>query len=266
MVRILSLALIIGAVQSAALCRAVQAEDKQPTGQQQSQPAQAVDANAPAYLGLGVAPVDPALASQLSELLGDGQGVLIVEVVKGSPADNAGLKANDVLVSYDDQKVNSPSQLVKQVRSDKPGRDVGLSFIRNGKIGRLLAKLGLQPKAGTEQTHTALKPATPGQSRTPEEIESMWQTFDALTLTRTGDNHYRAEIRFRDAEGKVEARTFEGTREELRKSIMAEKNLPANERDHLLRALDAADQPLDLSLPGIGIRPSGLFFDDELER
>lgn len=207
------------------------------------------------------------MASQLSDTLGDGQGVLIVEVVKGSPADIAGLKPNDVLVSYDNQKVKSPSQLVKQVQNDNPGQQLGISFIRNGKLGELLAKLGLRPKAGSEQAHTALKPATAQQSRTPEEIESNWQAFDAMTLTRTGENKYRAEIKFRDTEGKVETRSFEGTREEIRKAIVADKNLPAVERDHLLGALDAADQPLELSLPGISIRPARLFFDDqELEQ
>jgi hypothetical protein len=37
-----------------------------------------------AYLGLGVAPMHPALTRQLPDVIGKGQGVLVAEITKGS--------------------------------------------------------------------------------------------------------------------------------------------------------------------------------------
>ena len=42
--------------------------------------------------------------------------------------------------------------------------------------------------------------------------------------------------------GKIEHQVFEGTREEIRHDVMAQKDLPGNERDHLLRSLDMRQQ------------------------
>ena len=60
-----------------------------------------------------------------------------------------------------------------------------------------------------------------------------WETFDALKLTRLDAHRWRAEIEYRSREGKKEKKTFEGTREELRKDLLAEKDLPENERQSL---------------------------------
>ena len=73
-----------------------------------------------AYLGVGVEAVPSALEKQLPTL--NNQGVLIAEVAKDSPAQHAGLKPYDILVSYDDHQLYSPEQLVKLVQNDKPGR------------------------------------------------------------------------------------------------------------------------------------------------
>jgi len=55
-----------------------------------------------------------------------------------------------------------------------------------------------------------------------------WDTFDALRLTRIDDKTWSAEIDFRAKDGKKESRAYKGTREEIRKAIEAEKDLPAN--------------------------------------
>jgi hypothetical protein len=52
------------------------------------------------------------------------------------------------------------------------------------------------------------------------------------------DGQYRAEIQFNDKEKKVLHREYVGTREEIREAIAQDKDLPAAEREHLLRSLD----------------------------
>ncbi len=61
-----------------------------------------------AHLGIGVESVPPALFSQLPDVLSKGQGVLVAQVAKDSPAAKAGLQPNDILLSFGDQKLYSP--------------------------------------------------------------------------------------------------------------------------------------------------------------
>ena len=69
-----------------------------------------------AYLGVGVESLPTALTSQMPSVLSEGCGVLVADVAAGSPAEKAGLKQNDILISYDDQRLYSPEQFVKLVR------------------------------------------------------------------------------------------------------------------------------------------------------
>jgi len=61
------------------------------------------------------------------------QGVVVAAVTKGSAAEKAGLKANDVLVSYDGETVRSAQQLTRLVRETAPGRAVKIALMREGK-------------------------------------------------------------------------------------------------------------------------------------
>lgn len=82
-------------------------------------------------LKLGVAIQD--LTEQLGDYFGvrRGEGVLITEVEKESPAEKAGLKAGDVIVQVDNEKV-SGSDDVRQIISEKEkGDKVSLKIIRD---------------------------------------------------------------------------------------------------------------------------------------
>jgi serine protease Do len=55
--------------------------------------------------------------SQLAGYFGVREGVLIRAVLKGTPAEKAGLKAGDVMVKVDDSKVTSPRDVTAAIRS-----------------------------------------------------------------------------------------------------------------------------------------------------
>ena len=226
-----------------------------------------------AYLGLAIEPLHRSLISHLLDLLGDGRGVLVSEVAADSPAEQAGVKQDDILVSYDDQKLYSPEQLVKLVQNDKPGREVTLEVIHAGKSEKMTVTLGERPfsVAAEEPSPSARRRSFSGRGLrppTPEERDARWATFDAMTLSRIDDDHFKAEIRFRDDEGQLETHTFQGTRAELRKDIESEKHLPASEHNHLLRALDMARHPFEFDFPGIRFAPPAdvLWDFEELNR
>ncbi|BCX02208.1 MAG: hypothetical protein KatS3mg053_0146 [Candidatus Roseilinea sp.] len=77
--------------------------------------------------------------------------VTINNVVAGSPADKAGLKQGDMILSANDKPIKSPQDLVELVRNSKPGDRVTLSVQRQGedKPVEITVTLGENPdKAG----------------------------------------------------------------------------------------------------------------------
>jgi serine protease Do len=60
-------------------------------------------------------------------------GVTVSAVTAGSPAEQAGLKVGDTIVSVDGKPVKNGDELVADIASRKPGSKVGLGFVRNGK-------------------------------------------------------------------------------------------------------------------------------------
>ena len=67
------------------------------------------------------------LRAQLN--LPEGIGVVVSFVAKGSPAEKAGLKANDVLTQMDDQLIVNAEQLQALIKGKKPGDAVSLPTI-----------------------------------------------------------------------------------------------------------------------------------------
>lgn len=92
-----------------------------------------------AILGIEMNEIDDAFAKEmkLSEIF----GVYIKRVVKDGPADKAGMKAGDILVSIDSISVNSMSAVQAQVSRYRPGDSVEVMVIRDGKEKVLKAKL-----------------------------------------------------------------------------------------------------------------------------
>jgi serine protease Do len=72
----------------------------------------------------------------------DGKDCTITQVVQGSPADKAGLKASDVVVKMDGQKIEKFDDLSSLVRKKKPGDEVSVDVVRGEEMLTLKVKLG----------------------------------------------------------------------------------------------------------------------------
>jgi C-terminal processing protease CtpA/Prc len=64
----------------------------------------------------------------------DGEGVRVLDVKPGSPADNAGLKEGDVITRIGDDRVGSVDELQMNLRNAKQGEKLKLEYQRNGKM------------------------------------------------------------------------------------------------------------------------------------
>ena len=69
----------------------------------------------------------------ITRVYGAGSGVTISDVTAGSPADQAGLKVGDTIVSVDNRPVKNGSELVADIAARKAGSKAVIGFIRNGK-------------------------------------------------------------------------------------------------------------------------------------
>lgn len=215
----------------------------------QSKESRSEHSSAGAYLGVAVESLPAELAMHFSKKLGEGRGLLVLDVADDSPAEKAGIEAHDVLVSLDDHALHSPEQFMRMVRHDQAGQEVTLAFIHAGESKQVKVKLAPRPADLDQSRRWSQRPNFEQQSSQGNQ-EKEWLTFDSMNLTRAGKDKFKAEIKYRNDQGKMETHSFQGTRDELRKDIDSEKDLPKSERRDLLRALDLAEHPM-LPFPGV---------------
>ena len=97
------------------------------------------------YLGIMSNHLSPEMTKQHN--LPNGFGLIIQSVSANSPALEAGLLPNDILLQIDQQHIISPYQLRMLIRSHKVGEKIKLTVIRNNKRRTLTAKLGQVKRA-----------------------------------------------------------------------------------------------------------------------
>jgi serine protease Do len=93
---------------------------------------------------LGVAIQD--LSEDLSRSFGyEGRaGALVGDVTPDGPADRAGVRSGDIIVSFDGRSVENTNQLRNAVASTPPGRTAQLEVVRDGKRQQLSVRVGQQ--------------------------------------------------------------------------------------------------------------------------
>lgn len=106
------------------------------------------------YLGVNAQVISPAMAKALNlPSSSDGSapaGALVASVTPDSPAEKAGLKAEDVITDFNGQKVTSPHDLAVRVASLAPNTDAKMGYIRAGKPQTVTIKIGNLATAGND--------------------------------------------------------------------------------------------------------------------
>ena len=75
----------------------------------------------------------PVIGASVRTTQGSGEGARIDEVESDSPAQQAGLKAGDVVTAVDGQTVTDASSLIVAIRTYQPGESITLTVDRDGK-------------------------------------------------------------------------------------------------------------------------------------
>ena len=103
-------------------------------------------------LGVSIRSLTPDVAQSLG-LAGNTAGALVAEVVKGSPADKAGIEAGDVVTSVNGKPVKTDSELRNAIGLMRIGDKVELGTLRDGKPRRVTATVGEPPGGGRAATN-----------------------------------------------------------------------------------------------------------------
>jgi S1-C subfamily serine protease len=111
-----------------------------------------------AFLGINGGTITPALAKAVN--LPVNKGVLVAEVVKGGPADKAGLQGGsteatiegarlqlggDIITEVNGEPISSMEDVINAVEAGKPGEQMELTVLRHGETKKIDVTLGNRP-------------------------------------------------------------------------------------------------------------------------
>ena len=99
---------------------------------------------------------DPDLAKSLG--LERPEGALLARVIKGSPAESAGLLADDVLIEFDGNKIKRYSDLPPLVGVISPGTELKVKVFRAGRVKVLNVKIGVYDEQSLAQSGAENQP------------------------------------------------------------------------------------------------------------
>jgi serine protease Do len=117
------------------------------------------------WIGVQIQPVTAEIADSLG--MKNARGALVAEPQSGSPAQKAGIKAGDVIVSVNGDPVNDARGLARRIASMAPGASVKLAVIRNGHEDTVNLTLGELPKERQARAEPEER-ETPSSSEIPK--------------------------------------------------------------------------------------------------
>lgn len=106
------------------------------------------------YLGVNFDALSPKLSKSLG--LPSEKGVIITHIEKGSPADKAGLKVEDVIIEFNGHQVNTEADFPKLVAAAPIGKKIKVTIYRKAKQLDLSVVVG----QGKDTTSTVAVPPT----------------------------------------------------------------------------------------------------------
>ena len=95
------------------------------------------------WLGVQIQDVDEGMAKALQ--LNGWNGAIISQVIKNSPAEDAGIEKQDVIIAVNGVKVDDSSNLKNLISSGRPHDKTKLTLIRDGHEKKLTVTLGIRP-------------------------------------------------------------------------------------------------------------------------
>jgi serine protease DegQ len=96
------------------------------------------------WIGIQAQDITPELAESFK--LKQAQGALVAGVLKGGPADKAGLLAGDILLAIDGKPIYDTGSMLNLIAALTPNQQASLNIARAEKNLNLMVKVGKRPK------------------------------------------------------------------------------------------------------------------------
>jgi serine protease Do len=154
------------------------------------------------FMGVHIQELTRALADSLN--LQTTEGALVADVSPGSPADKAGIKRGDVIVSFNGHAVQDPGQLRNMVAQTAPGTKAKLQILRDNRSQELTVALAELPReqttaqANSGETQPSAKLGFNVQNLSPELARQLGHdSTDGVLVTQIDPNSeaYQAGLR-----------------------------------------------------------------------
>ncbi|WP_026146275.1 Do family serine endopeptidase AlgW [Zestomonas thermotolerans] len=97
------------------------------------------------WLGIEVQPLTPELAESFG--LEGRPGIVVAGLYRDGPAQKAGLQPGDLILSIDGEPATDGRRSMNQVARTKPGKKTVIEVLRNGKLLKFTAEVGLRAPA-----------------------------------------------------------------------------------------------------------------------
>jgi serine protease DegQ len=97
------------------------------------------------WLGLEPQDITPDLARAFH--LKQTEGAIVARILRDGPADRAGIHVGDIIRTLDGKPVADAVDLLTRLAPLKPGTEVKVEILRDGRMLQRTAKVGLRPPA-----------------------------------------------------------------------------------------------------------------------
>lgn len=110
--------------------------------------ASAVDAMQWAWMGVRIRDLSEPEMDEIAKRHGirEGFGVVIIDVMEGTPAEKAGIKSGDLVVAFEERPVTDTRLLQRLIGGAGAGQDVRLTVLRTDGRRRLEVRLAAMPR------------------------------------------------------------------------------------------------------------------------
>lgn len=127
------------------------------------------------WLGVSTQDLTPDLAKPLG--IAASKGALIVDVAKGSPAEKAGIKKDDVVTSFNGKAISDANMLRNEVAVAPIGKDVRFTVLRGSKTYDFTVRIG-DLKTANASLSASVKEKLGAEVRTPTKKEAEKYNLD----------------------------------------------------------------------------------------
>lgn len=128
-----------------------------------------------AYLGIMYGNDQMSEEDRAKNNIKEGEGVFVMDVAKGSAAEEAGLQKGDFVTRVNGQTINTGSEMVEKIASLNPGDKITLTYQHNGSEKTASATL-----KGTSGTYASVK---------QQVVEQLGASFEELEKSKAAQLH-----------------------------------------------------------------------------